>query len=111
VIVERRKGMSWSFILPKWEAKNTYFIMLVRRVFVGLARRPSGGSGPIPTDGLYGLFYHGNKVIYHSEVDYSENIFHTKIYSDYYKKQTGYTSQPQFHSCKFVEKFPAKREE
>ena len=73
--MERRKGMSWSFISPKWEAKNTYLVML--------ARRPSEGPGPIPTDRLYGLFYHGNKVIYHSEVDYSENIFHTKIYSDY----------------------------
>jgi hypothetical protein len=39
VILERRKGMSFTFISAKWEAKNTYLVML--------ARRPSGGPGPI----------------------------------------------------------------
>ena len=34
--MKRKKGMSCIFISPKWEAKNTYFIMPARRVFGGI---------------------------------------------------------------------------
>ena len=40
-------NVSRNFTSLKWEAKNTYLVMPARRIFGGLVRRPSGGSGPI----------------------------------------------------------------
>jgi hypothetical protein len=36
-------NLNRKFTSPKWEAKNTYLVMLTRRIFGGLARRTSGG--------------------------------------------------------------------
>jgi len=38
------KDLSCTFISPKWEAKNTYLVMPIRRIFGGFTRLRRGSS-------------------------------------------------------------------